>query len=49
VDLLDRIATVEIVMPVLVLVKGHRNKDSRNYLIVASVWKILGLFMVISW
>ena len=46
VDLLNRIAVVGAVMSVLVLARGHLNKDSRNYLITASVWKIFWLFMV---
>jgi hypothetical protein len=46
VDLLNRIAIVGIIMSVLVLVRGHMNKDSRNYLIAASVWKIFWLFMI---
>jgi hypothetical protein len=46
VDLLNRIAIVGAVMSVLVLARGHLNKDSRNYLITASVWKIFWLFMV---
>jgi len=46
VDLLNRIAVVGVVMSVLVLMRGHLNKDSRNYLITASVWKIFWLFMV---
>jgi hypothetical protein len=46
VDLLNRIAMVGIVMSVLVLVRGHLNKDSRSYLVAASVWKIFWLFMV---
>jgi hypothetical protein len=33
-------------MSILVLARGHLNKDSRNYLITASVWKIFWLFMV---
>lgn len=46
VDLLNRIAVVGVVMSILVLARGHLNKDSRNYLITASVWKIFWLFMV---
>jgi hypothetical protein len=46
VDLLNRIAIVGVVMFVLVLIRGHLNKDSQNYLITASVWKTFWLFMV---
>jgi len=46
VDLLNRIAIIGVVMFVLVLIRGHLNKDSKNYLIVASVWKTFWLFMV---
>jgi hypothetical protein len=46
VDLLNRIAVVGVVMFVLVIARGHLNKDSRNYLITASVWKIFWLFIV---
>jgi hypothetical protein len=45
-DLLNRIAIVGVVMFVLVLIRGHLNKDSQNYLITASVWKTFWLFMV---
>ena len=45
-DLLNRIAVIGVVMTVLVLVRGHLNKDSKNYLIIASVWKTFWLFMV---
>jgi hypothetical protein len=46
VDLLYRIAIIGVVMSVLVLVRGHVEKESRNYLITSSVWKIFWLFMV---
>ena len=47
VDLLNRIAIVGVIMSVLVLARGHLNKDSSNYLIAASTWKIFWLFMVV--
>jgi hypothetical protein len=46
VDLLNRIAIIGVVMSILVLIRGHLNKDSQNYLITASVWKTFWLFMV---
>jgi len=45
-DLLNRIAIIGVVMSVLVLIRGHLNKESQNYLIVASVWKTFWFFMV---
>jgi hypothetical protein len=46
VDLLYRIAIIGVVMSVLVLVRGHVEKGTSNYLIISSVWKIFWLFIV---